>query len=57
MPSEVRQTEEDKYCTVSPTHGIQLVKHIEIESRVLFSVDEGVGELEGCWLKGANFQF
>ena len=30
---------------------------IEIESRVLFATDKGVGELEGCWLKGTNVQF
>lgn len=36
-------TEEDKYCTVSPTHGIQLVKHIEIESRVAVATGWKVG--------------
>ena len=33
MLSGIIHTEEDKYCTVSQTHRIQLVKHIGIESR------------------------
>ena len=38
-------TEEDKYCMDSQTHGIQLVKHIEIESRVAAATGWKVGAM------------
>ena len=45
MLSGIIHTEEDKYCTVSQTHRIQLVKHIGIESRSAVAMGWKVGAM------------
>lgn len=46
MQSEIKQTEKDKYSTISLKHGIWKSQLIEIESEVVVTQGSGKGKWE-----------
>ena len=57
MPSEISQTQKEKYCMLSLICGIEKAKYIETERRMVVTKGKAVKGIGRSWSNGTKLKF